>query len=98
MRSLLGTGALVLAAATAARGTPNVPLEDPVYLQLAQLRAQGKLRAYLGGVRPLTEAEVQRLLGLGARIVATKTNRIQGVISETCTVMRDPEGNGFCVQ
>jgi hypothetical protein len=39
-----------------------VPLEDPLYLQLEQLRAQGKLPAYLGGARPLTEAEIQRLL------------------------------------
>ncbi len=54
--------ALLFAASAAAEATPNVPLEDPVYLQLAQLRAQGKLPAYLGGARPLTEAEVQRLL------------------------------------
>ena len=27
-------------AASAARATPNVPLEDPVYVQLAQLRAE----------------------------------------------------------
>ncbi len=53
---------LLAACAFAASATPNVPLEDSVYLQLEQLRAQGKLPAYLGGSRPLTEAEVQRLL------------------------------------
>ncbi len=53
---------LLALCASAASATPNVPLEDPVYLQLEQLRAQGKLPAYLGGARPLTEAEIQRLL------------------------------------
>jgi hypothetical protein len=53
---------LVAAWASTAGATPNVPLEDPVYLQLEQLRAQGKLPPYLGGARPLTEAEIQRLL------------------------------------
>src|SRR6184192_3124192 len=43
------------------------------------------------------EAEVQRLVGLGATMVETKSQRI-GTFTETWTVMRDPEGNGFCVQ
>src|SRR5215217_9365982 len=43
------------------------------------------------------EAEVERLVGLGATVVETKSQTIGGV-TETCTVMRDPEGNGFCVQ
>jgi len=46
---------------------------------------------------PDREAEVQRLLGLGARLVTTKTQSI-GTLEETWTVLRDPEGNGFCVQ
>jgi predicted enzyme related to lactoylglutathione lyase len=46
---------------------------------------------------PDREAEVQRLLGLGARVVETKTSEA-GELKETWTVMRDPEGNGFCVQ
>jgi predicted enzyme related to lactoylglutathione lyase len=46
---------------------------------------------------PDREAEVQRLLGLGARLVTTKTEEI-GELKETWTVLRDPEGNGFCVQ
>ena len=41
------------------------------------------------------EAEVKRLVGLGATVVETKTSDTFG---ETWTVMRDPEGNGFCVQ
>jgi glyoxalase superfamily protein len=40
------------------------------------------------------EAEVERLRGLGATVVETKTTDTFG---ETWTVMRDPEGNGFCV-
>jgi hypothetical protein len=43
------------------------------------------------------EAEVKRLEGLGASIVETTTSRI-GDFEEVFTVMRDPEGNGFCVQ
>jgi predicted enzyme related to lactoylglutathione lyase len=43
------------------------------------------------------EAEVARLVGLGATVVETKT-RTTGEWVETWTVMRDPEGNGFCVQ
>ena len=46
---------------------------------------------------PDREAEVARLLERGARLVGTKTYEI-GDLSETWTVMRDPEGNGFCVQ
>lgn len=46
---------------------------------------------------PDREAEVERARGLGAHLVATKTHAI-GELEETFTVMRDPEGNGFCVQ
>jgi predicted enzyme related to lactoylglutathione lyase len=47
---------------------------------------------------PDREAEVERILRLGARgIVETQTMAI-GTFSETFTIMRDPEGNGFCVQ
>jgi predicted enzyme related to lactoylglutathione lyase len=48
---------------------------------------------------PDRQAEVERLVGLGAKIVATKTHEYEaGELKETWTVMRDPEGNGFCVQ
>ena len=43
------------------------------------------------------EAEVARLEALGATVVETKSSSI-GRLKETCTIMRDPEGNGFCVQ
>ena len=46
---------------------------------------------------PDREAELLRLLALGARLVETKSHSI-GELSETWTVMRDPEGNGFCIQ
>jgi predicted enzyme related to lactoylglutathione lyase len=46
---------------------------------------------------PDREAELQRLLGVGARLVETKSHSV-GELSETWTVMRDPEGNGFCIQ
>jgi predicted enzyme related to lactoylglutathione lyase len=43
------------------------------------------------------EAEVQRLTSLGATVVETKSHTI-GPFEEVWTVMKDPEGNGFCVQ
>jgi predicted enzyme related to lactoylglutathione lyase len=43
------------------------------------------------------EAEVERLVALGATVVETKTQST-GPYTEVWTVMRDPEGNGFCVQ
>jgi predicted enzyme related to lactoylglutathione lyase len=46
---------------------------------------------------PDREAELERLLGLGAKLVETKSHQV-GELSETWTVMRDPEGNGFCIQ
>lgn len=41
-------------------------------------------------------AEVERLKGLGATEVEERSQRI-GPYEEFWTVMRDPEGNGFCV-
>lgn len=46
---------------------------------------------------PDREAELERVLQLGGRLVETKSHTI-GDLSETWTVMRDPEGNGFCIQ
>jgi predicted enzyme related to lactoylglutathione lyase len=46
---------------------------------------------------PDREAELARVLQLGGRLVQTKAHTI-GELSETWTVMRDPEGNGFCIQ
>jgi hypothetical protein len=46
---------------------------------------------------PEREAEVARLAALGASVVETRT-RTLGPYTETWTVMKDPEGNGFCVQ
>jgi glyoxalase superfamily protein len=43
------------------------------------------------------ESEVARLVSLGATVVETK-QRTTGDMTETWTVMRDPEGNGLCVQ
>jgi hypothetical protein len=43
------------------------------------------------------EAEVERFRGLGASIVEHRTRSL-GPFSETWTIMRDPEGNPFCVQ
>jgi hypothetical protein len=42
------------------------------------------------------EAEVERLAGLGATVVEERSLKI-GKYEEFWTVMKDPEGNGFCV-
>jgi predicted enzyme related to lactoylglutathione lyase len=46
---------------------------------------------------PDREAELQRILELGGKLVETKSHQI-GDLTEIWTVMRDPEGNGFCIQ
>lgn len=46
---------------------------------------------------PDREVQLQRILELGGTLVETKSHQI-GELSETWTVMRDPEGNGFCIQ
>lgn len=43
------------------------------------------------------EATVRRLVELGAKKRETKSQQT-GPLTETWTVMEDPEGNGFCVQ
>jgi hypothetical protein len=52
--------ALLMSAGAAA--SPNLPLDDPAYLELERLRALGRVKLYTGGVRPLTEARVRDLL------------------------------------
>ena len=42
------------------------------------------------------QAEVERLRGLGATVVEERSQKI-GLHKEFWTVMKDPEGNGFCV-
>jgi predicted enzyme related to lactoylglutathione lyase len=46
---------------------------------------------------PDRDAELNRILQLGGQLVETRSDSI-GDFSETWTVMRDPEGNGFCIQ
>ncbi|HXU67978.1 MAG TPA: capsule assembly Wzi family protein [Polyangia bacterium] len=55
--------AVVLVASAARAGaSPNLPLDDPAYLRLRQLRALGYLKLYTGGIEPLTEARVRDLM------------------------------------
>lgn len=63
-----GALALALAAASApvAGASPDLALDDPIYLQLARLRASGALPLYLGGMRPLSEARAHALLRAAA--------------------------------
>lgn len=60
---------VLVALGLTARGeaSPYVPIDDPVYEQLAVLRGRGELPAYLGGQAPLTERRVRSLLGVAPR-------------------------------
>ena len=65
MRLNAVSGLVIVAALIAggsATASPNVPLDDPAYLELERLRAAGRLHLYTGGVRPLTEARVRDLM------------------------------------
>ena len=46
---------------------------------------------------PDRAAELARVLELGGRLVETKSHSV-GDLQEAWTVMRDPEGNEFCVE
>ena len=46
---------------------------------------------------PDREVELHRILELGGKLVETKSHQI-GELTETWTVMRDPESNPFCVE
>jgi hypothetical protein len=48
----------------------------------------------LGAPDPV--AEIDRLVALGAAVVEVRSQTIAG-FTETWTVLRDPEGNGFCL-
>ncbi len=51
-----------------ARATPELPLDDPTYLQLYQLQDRGLIPVgSLSGVGPLTEAQIQSLLRIAGQ-------------------------------
>lgn len=54
--------AIAVCAATAS-ASPNIPLDDPRYEQLASLYARDLIEPHLGGFRPLTEARMNELIG-----------------------------------
>src|SRR5205085_9083321 len=53
--------AAALCTAAAARASPEVSLDDPLYEALARLRAEGKVPPFTGGAEPLTRSEMERL-------------------------------------
>jgi catechol 2,3-dioxygenase-like lactoylglutathione lyase family enzyme len=65
------------------RAAPKTPtIEAPIHLDVNT---------------PDPDGELERLLALGARLVHRMRSQI-GPIDEAWTVLRDPEGNGFCLQ
>jgi predicted enzyme related to lactoylglutathione lyase len=79
------------------RAAPANGGDPPLLFRRAPRSPTVELPIHLCVNAPDREAEVKRLLGIGARLVATK-REIVGELDETWTVLRDPEGNGFCVQ
>ena len=86
-----------------ATGTGDVSIGDPddrgprLHFVRGEKTPTIEVPIHLDVNAPDQDQEVARLLELGARLVARKTETI-GDFSETFTVMRDPERNGFCVQ
>jgi predicted enzyme related to lactoylglutathione lyase len=79
------------------RATPTAGDDPPLVFRRSPRSPTVELPIHLDVNAPHPEAEVERLLGSGARLVATK-REIVGDLDQTWTVLRDPEGNGFCVQ
>jgi predicted enzyme related to lactoylglutathione lyase len=68
-----------------------------LFFRMAEKSPTIELPIHLDVNVPDREAELERILELGGKLVETKSHRI-GDLSEEWTVMRDPEGNGFCIQ
>jgi predicted enzyme related to lactoylglutathione lyase len=68
-----------------------------LFFRRAEKSATIELPIHLDVNVPDRETELQRILELGGKLVETKSHAI-GDLSEIWTVMRDPEGNGFCIQ
>ena len=71
--------------------------EPPLVFRAAAKTPTIEAPIHLDVNTPEPEAELGRLLGLGARLVMRKRVQI-GPIEEAWSVLRDPEGNGFCLQ
>ena len=63
LRTGLEFAALVSLFSSPLEAFPNVSLDDPRYDQLASLYARDLIDSYLGGLRPLTEARMNELVG-----------------------------------
>jgi hypothetical protein len=64
--------ALLLITVAVGEASPNVPLDDPAYDELARLRALGKLPSYDGGFAPLTERRISELLHVAGEQATTE--------------------------
>jgi predicted enzyme related to lactoylglutathione lyase len=75
------------------------PREEDVRLLFNRMAKSETIEApiHLDVNVPDREAALQRVLELGGGLVETKSYEI-GDISDTFTVVRDPEGNGFCLE
>lgn len=75
----------------------GAPGEPRLYFQRVDDPTPGKNRLHLDLAVDDAEAEVARLLPLGARDPTRMTERL-GDVEERWIVLSDPEGNVFCLQ
>ena len=77
--------------------TPPAPVGSLYFMKVPEPKV-GKNRLHLDLVtRGSMEAEVTRLVEAGAQVVEVRRDPASLPNPDTWTVMRDPEGNEFCV-
>lgn len=72
--------------------SPTDPAQPAVGLQKVPEKKAGKNRVHIDFTTPDREAEIERLVALGA--TRGEDHTVPGL---TWTVLQDPEGNEFCV-
>ncbi|MBB4681929.1 putative enzyme related to lactoylglutathione lyase [Crossiella cryophila] len=71
---------------------PPGPGATGIGLQRVPEERAGKNRVHIDLTGPDPDAQIERVVGLGARVLAT--HKVPGL---TWTVLADPEGNEFCI-
>jgi len=66
-------------------------------VEMRRRRTMWPLPIHLEVNVPDREAELERVLELGAKLVETRSRSVGGAVGKTWTVMRDPEWNPFCL-
>ena len=76
---------------------PGVRAARMLFMRVPESKAvKNRLHLDLQAQNSTMEEEVERLVGLGARVVE-RVNLTSGTWTGEWTVMEDPEGNEFCI-